>query len=242
MALDTWLLERHGAGASPPVLRFYGWQTIALSLGYHQRQIPQHWLNLSWQDQPISLVRRPSGGRAVLHQGDLTYSLIGSGFSGSRMEVYQHLCEFLVRGWRSLSVPLHYGVAGRGYIHNPNCFETATGADLVMADGTKLIGSAQLRRHGGVLQHGSMRLCPDPALFERVFGTPIQVPSLPLPSVLEARRDVAIAALTQAAADWFGVTLVEEPLSAEEWDAINAKAATGDFAPLPGGNVLPGTR
>jgi len=222
MALDAWLLDRHAAGEGPPVLRFYGWEPIALSLGYHQRQIPDHWSHLSWQGETLPLVRRPSGGRAVLHQGDLTYAIIGSGFAGSRMQVYQYLCEFLVRGWRSLSVPLHYGTAGRGYIHNPDCFETATGADLVMANGTKLIGSAQLRRDGAVLQHGSMRLCPDPVLFQQVFGTVIQVPDLPLPPDLEERRAIAISALIQAAQTWFGITLIEEPLSTDEWERIGA--------------------
>jgi lipoate---protein ligase len=222
MALDTWLLAQHAAGAIPPTLRFYGWEPIALSLGYHQRHIPDHWNNLCWQGRSLPLIRRPSGGRAVLHQGDLTYAIIGSGFSGARMEVYQYLCEFLVRGWRSLSVPLHYGEAGRGYIHNPDCFETATGADLVMVDGTKLIGSAQLRRDGSVLQHGSMRLCPDPKLFQTVFGTPIRVPNVPLSGDLGERRAIAIAALTQAAQEWFGVTLREEPLSEAEWKRVQA--------------------
>lgn len=223
MALDTWLLEQHAIGTMPPTLRFYSWEPIALSLGYHQRQVPEHWHDLNWQGRSLPLIRRPSGGRAVLHQGDLTYAIIGSGFPGSRMEVYQYLCEFLVRGWRSLSVPLHYGEAGRGYIHNPDCFETATGADLVMADGTKLIGSAQLRRDGVVLQHGSMRLCPDPELFQTVFGTQIRVPDLPLSGDLEERRAIALTALTQAAAEWFGVTLKEEPLSEEEWKMVHTK-------------------
>ncbi|MBD1911834.1 MULTISPECIES: biotin/lipoate A/B protein ligase family protein [unclassified Leptolyngbya] len=223
MALDTWLLERHAAGAIPPTLRFYAWDPIALSLGYHQRQIPQHWNHLKWEGRSLPLILRPSGGRAVLHQGDLTYAIVGSGFKGGRIEVYQYLCEFLVQGWRSLAVPLHYGEAGRGYIHNPDCFETATGADLIMADGTKLIGSAQLRRNGAVLQHGSMRLCPDPDLFQQVFGTAIQVPDLPLVADLEERRATAITTLTQAAEEWFGVTLREEPLSEDEWVMVQAR-------------------
>lgn len=224
MALDTWLLEQHGAGAMPPILRFYGWDPIALSLGHHQRQIPDHWHDLSWKGRSLPLIRRPSGGRAVLHQGDLTYAIIGSGFPGSRMEVYQYLCEFLVQGWRSLSVPLHYGEAGRGYIHKADCFETATGADLVMADGTKLIGSAQLRRAGAVLQHGSMRLCPEPELFQAVFGTPMRVPDLPLLGDLEERRAIAIKTLTQSAEAWFGATFIEQPLSETEWKMVHTKS------------------
>ncbi|MCU0527421.1 MAG: lipoate--protein ligase family protein [Elainella sp. Prado103] len=170
MAIDTWLLEQHRLGLHPPTLRFYQWQPIAISLGYHQKQYPPAWRQLRWQGQPIDLVRRPSGGRAVLHQGDLTYAVIGSGWIGTRHQVYEQICQFLIAGWRSLGVELHFGAAGRGYIHNPNCFGTATAADLVTAKGMKFIGSAQLRRGPAILQHGSMRLNADLALFQQVFG------------------------------------------------------------------------
>jgi lipoate-protein ligase A len=170
MAIDRWLLEQHQAGKHPPVLRFYTWASPTISLGYHQRRWSSSWQQLVWQEMPIQLVRRPTGGRAVLHQGDLTYMVVTSGLSSKRIEAYQAICEFLIQGWRSLGVDLHYGSAGRGYIHNPNCFGTATGADLVLADGSKLIGSAQLRRGTAILQHGSMRLEPDTKLFTQVFG------------------------------------------------------------------------
>lgn len=173
MAIDQWLLEEHRQGKHPPTLRFYTWLPVAISLGYHQRRYPEFWQTLTWQGKAVDLVRRPSGGRAVLHQGDLTYAVVTSGLSGNRIQDYQTICEFLIRGWRSLGVELGFGNAGRGYIHsyvhNPNCFGTATVADLVLADGTKLIGSAQLRRDQAILQHGSMRLTPDRGLFEQVF-------------------------------------------------------------------------
>jgi lipoate-protein ligase A len=71
MAIDQWLLEQHLAGQIPPTLRFYTWQPAAISLGYHQRRWPEFWQELSWRGIPVELVRRPSGGRAVLHQGEL---------------------------------------------------------------------------------------------------------------------------------------------------------------------------
>lgn len=222
MAIDSWLLEQHRLGLHPPTLRFYTWLPSAISLGYHQKQYPQTWLQLTWQGLPVELVRRPTGGRAVLHQGDLTYSVVTSGLKGSRIEAYQKLCEFLIQGWKSLGVELHYGEAGRGYIHNPNCFGTATGADLVTSDGAKLIGSAQLRRDGVILQHGSIRLEPDADLFAEVFGkdffTPVQ---LPLSFREEDLISTVIAALTSAARDCFGVDFVLQPLSPEEWQEIN---------------------
>lgn len=221
MALDAWLLEQHRQGFHPPTLRFYTWKPIAISLGYHQRRYPDFWRELTWQGQPIELVRRPSGGRAVLHQGDLTYAVITSGIPGTRVQAYQQICEFLIQGWRSLGINLHYGDAGRGYIHNPNCFGTATGADLVTTDGIKLIGSAQLRRDNAILQHGSMQLTPDPALFHQVFG--VEMHPIDLPDHLQSNlHPQVIQALSDAARDCFEISLVSQPLSESEWNAVYA--------------------
>ena len=220
MSIDRWLLEQHQQGLQPPTLRFYTWSPVAISLGYHQKQYPEHWQVLRWQDQPVDLVRRPSGGRAVLHQGDLTYAVVASGFSGTRMQAYEQICEFLIRGWRSISVELRYGTAGRGYIHNPNCFGTATVADLVLPNGEKLIGSAQLRRGDAILQHGSIRLTPDPLLFQQVFGVPLEPINLPPGLIQSEPIPTVIDALTKAASDCFGIQLVTQPLSKTEWRSI----------------------
>ncbi len=216
MAIDGWLLDQHVRGLQPSSLRFYRWIKPTLSLGYHQRQVPAHWNHLYWQGELIEQVRRPTGGRAVLHQGDLTYALVTSGLKGSRREVYQQLCQFLIEGWHSLGVALTFGGAERGYIHNPDCFGTATAADLVMADGYKLIGSAQVYREGCVLQHGSMRLHPDSDLFEAVFGEKVLPPDLPLPLCREEDFGRIVRSLTQSAAQHFEVVFKEKTLSAEE--------------------------
>ncbi|MDZ7957823.1 MAG: biotin/lipoate A/B protein ligase family protein [Aulosira sp. DedQUE10] len=217
MAIDSWLLEKHQTGQHPPTLRFSTWLPAAISLGYHQRQYPEFWQNLIWKGQKLDVVRRPSGGRAVLHQGDLTYTVVTSGLKGDRLQAYQKICEFLIQGWRSLGVELHYGTAGRGYIHNPNCFGTATGADLVLPDSGKLIGSAQLRRAGAILQHGSIRLNQDAELFAQVFGaeswTQVQLPQ-------NLCVETIITALMRAACDRFEMELVVQPLSSSEWEEI----------------------
>jgi lipoate-protein ligase A len=220
MAIDLWLLEQHRHGLHPPALRFYTWSPPAISLGYHQHRWPASWHQLSWQGMPIELVRRPTGGRAVLHQGDLTYAVCTT-MSGTRLQVYAAICEFLIQGWRSLGVELHYGGAGRGYIHNPSCFGTATGADLVLADGTKFIGSAQLRRQTAILQHGSMRLHPDAGLFSQVFGDAVTPPvDIPFAQQGDALIPAVVEAMTNAAASCFGIQLVTQPLSETEWQAI----------------------
>ena len=214
MSIDRWLLAQHILGQIPPTLRFYTWSKPTISLGYHQRHYPEHWQSLVWQDSPVDLVKRPTGGRGVLHHGDLTYALIGSGFVGKRVEVYQQICQFLIDGWRSIDVDLQYGHAGTGYIHNPNCFGTATSADLVCADGYKLIGSAQLINSGAILQHGSMRLNPDLDLFEKVFGESSYLPPV---AILQLTIPQIIDSLTQAAQRHFQVKFEIEPLSDLEW-------------------------
>lgn len=213
MAIDTWLLQQHQSGNHPPTLRFYTWSPVAISLGHFQHRYPEKWNHVSWQGKPIDLVRRPSGGRAVLHQGDLTYMVVTSGLSANVAQSYAQISEFLVTGWRSLGVELHYGQTGRGYIHNPDCFGTATQADLIDAQGHKIIGGAQYRQGKSILQHGSMLLTPDPDLFTQVFGrfSAHQI-SIPTATLMEA--------LIQAVEDCFGIELVTQPLSESEWQAI----------------------
>jgi lipoate-protein ligase A len=220
MAVDEWLLEQHRLGVLPSVIRFYSWSPAAISLGYHQRRYPEGWSQLVWQGETLELVRRPTGGRAVLHQGDLTYAIVTSGLSDHRLEAYQQLCQLLIEGWRSLKVELHYGQAHRSYIHSPNCFAAATGADLVLPNGVKLIGSAQLRRGRCLLQHGSMRLGTDPLLFRQVFET--ELPSVHLPFSPEPATCIPmlIDALVAACKRCLGVHVVTQPLTTEELQDI----------------------
>ncbi|OIP72084.1 MAG: biotin--protein ligase [Oscillatoriales cyanobacterium CG2_30_40_61] len=223
MAIDHWLFRQHQQGKHPPTLRFYLWEPASISLGYHQKSWPEHWQDLTWQNQPLELVKRPTGGRAVLHQGDLTYAVIASGLPQNSRAAYQTLCQFLIDGWRSLGYELHYGSTGRGYIHNPNCFATATAADLVLSDGTKLIGSAQLKGNGTILQHGSIRLTPDAELFRQVFGREMPSPTLStLPSGEELISTV-IDGLAVAARFWFGGEWVIQPLSETELQTIKTE-------------------
>ena len=221
MAVDRWLFHQCAQGQHPPVLRFYTWSPAAISLGRNQRTWPPHWHQLTWQGQSVDLVRRPTGGRAVLHQGGLTYALVVSGLSGHRRQVYAQLCEFLIQGWQSLGVTLHYGTAGRSYCHQPNCFATATAADLVLADGTKLIGSAQAWRGDTVLQHGAIQFDPQLQLWTQVFGPAPPSRMLGLPQGQQPALATLIAALTQAAQVCFQTTLRLQPLSEQEWQHVH---------------------
>jgi lipoate---protein ligase len=221
MAIDKWLFEQHIAGKQPQTLRFYTWMPAAISLGFHQQKYPESWQNLSWQGQKLDLVKRPTGGRAVLHQGDLTYAVVISGLSNSRMQAYREICEFLIAGWKQLGIDLDYGTDGRGYIHNPNCFGTATSADLVYNKGYKLIGSAQLRKNNTILQHGSMRLKPDTELFSQVFGEDFYAAEV----FKNPNIETIINSLVVAAEECFDVEFEIKPLSDCEWEEIRTKTS-----------------
>jgi lipoate---protein ligase len=218
MAIDRWLFEQCAHYGHPPTLRFYTWAPAAISLGRFQRDWPNHWAMLNWQGHPINLVHRPTGGRAVLHVNDLTYSIVLPNQSGRRRETYEYICGFLVRGWQSLGINLHYGIGGRGYIGQPNCFGSATAADLVTESGEKFIGSAQAWQGGTVLQHGSMQLQPDPFLWETMFGTATAIPQIP--SLSQAR---VTETLVETAAQYFKVKFHQFPLSVSEWAAIQSQ-------------------
>lgn len=217
MAIDEWLLTQHSLGKIPSVIRFYRWEPVALSLGYHQQEFPEFWHHLFWQNQPIDLVKRATGGRAVLHQGDLTYMVITSELLGNRREVYHQICQFLILGWRSLGVNLSYGKAGKDYINCANCFATSTGADLVIDPGYKLIGSAQVRKGKSVLQHGSILLEPEPDLFGLVFGVEAEQQILATRQILSSKvsqtglelQNIVIDALTQALTECFQIQLID---------------------------------
>lgn len=249
MAIDRWLFQQHRLGKHPPALRFYTWSPVAISLGYHQRDWPKSWENLTYLGQPVDLVRRPSGGRAVLHQGDLTYMVVTSEVSselkntapkdprfGNRLQAYQEICQFLLQGFLSLGIHLDYGTRRQVKPTNSsrataNCFGTATVADLVLPDGAKLIGSAQLRSRDGqrtcYLQHGSIQLQPDPDLFCQVFGAEAWAKlghSQHFPAALPRDRSslmpLLISALVQAAQDCWGVEFYTQPLTEAEWQEI----------------------
>ena len=243
MAIDRYLLEQHRHGNRVSkcgstdnelptyngVLRFYTWQPAAISLGYHQKDYPDRWHDLIWQNKSIEIVRRPTGGRAVLHQGDLTYAIVTAIPPGKRLEVYKQICQFLIAGWRSLGVNLDYGTATKEYIQQQNCFATATGSDLVTDRGHKVIGSAQLRRGKTVLQHGSMILNTERQLYQQVFTTNLEqsldrlLPKQKDRSTTYSQSDLTakiVKSLVEAAIAIFKIDLVEQPLSTKEWQDI----------------------
>jgi len=165
MAVDESLLEAVGARASLPTLRLYAWEPACLSLGYAQPLTDVDLPRL--QARGWEVVRRPTGGRAVLHTDELTYSVIAPldepHVAGTVLESYYRLAQALVQALKLLSVPVQVNEnssAARGVNPNPVCFEVPSTYEITVG-GKKLVGSAQARRKEGVLQHGSLPLGGD---------------------------------------------------------------------------------
>jgi lipoate-protein ligase A len=155
MAVDLALLDDVAAGATP-ALRLYTWRGPALSLGRFQSDTDVD--TVACERLGVEVVRRPTGGRALLHGGDLTYAVVfprPPGAGGAVEALYRRLAAALISGLGSLGVTTRVG-RGDGDV-GPACFSSARGADLRAGD-RKLCGSAQLQRDGVVLQHGSV-LC-----------------------------------------------------------------------------------
>jgi lipoyl(octanoyl) transferase len=166
MAVDEAILEGQHRENSLPTLRLYAWNPACLSLGYAQ---PLGDVDLAALAQMgWDLVRRPTGGRAILHTDELTYSVIGPSneprLAGSVLASYQVLSEALLAALHNLRVPAEAQgkplLASESDPIGPVCFEVPSNYEITVG-GKKLVGSAQARRKQGVLQHGSLPLCGD---------------------------------------------------------------------------------
>ena len=147
-------------------LRFYYWSGDWLSIGYHQREIPPHWEKLLSNGE-INIVRRPSGGGAVLHSGGITYALTLKKTYYKNLS-YEMVNDWLTKSFRELGLNLKHGTLRKSPIKN-NCFGTALISDLVDQDGFKRIGSAQYRKKGAFLQHGEIQINPSKDLWFKLF-------------------------------------------------------------------------
>ncbi len=179
MAVDEAILRGVAAGLSPPTLRLYGWEPPCLSLGRGQ---PAADVNVEALGAAgFDLIRRPTGGKAILHVDELTYSIIlpqeDPRVTGGIVESYRRLSAGLVRGLERLGltgIVADRQAEARG-LEGPVCFEVPSDYEITVG-GRKLVGSAQMRARGVVLQHGAIPLygdvaricpllavCPDPA-------------------------------------------------------------------------------
>ena len=170
MAIDLFLLEKSFTDKNfNMAIRFYTWNGDWLSIGKNQKELPKTWLKLLKNDK-LKIVRRPSGGKAVLHSRGLTYALIWKEPPRNKKESYIKTTKWLKDGFKKAGVDLFFGDQ-RVNITNSNCFSTSTLADLVDKNKHKQIGSAQYWRKGHLLQHGEILLDPSTKLWKTVFNS-----------------------------------------------------------------------
>lgn len=242
MALDEAILEAAGRGEVPPTLRLYAWQPACLSLGYAQSVTDVDFEGLSTHGW--DLVRRPTGGRAILHIDELTYSVSGPPteprLAGSVLESYRVLSQALLQALHLLNIPAEAkekpvtipaaGTTANKNSSDPNpvCFEVPSNYEITVA-GKKLVGSAQARRKEGVLQHGSLPLVGDLTRITQALSFDTQAArefarerlllrAATAESILSKSLlwDTAAAAFTQAFQETLNLDLVETEITSAE--------------------------
>ncbi len=163
--MDESILEHIHRGESLPTLRLYAWNPPCLSLGHAQSFADVDMERVKANGWEV--VRRVTGGRAILHTDELTYSVTGSAdepvLAGGVLESYSRLAQALLFAIRELGLPVeikeHADQPATQNL-NPVCFEVPSTYEITV-NGKKLIGSAQARKKEGVLQHGSLPLTGD---------------------------------------------------------------------------------
>ena len=170
MALDEAIMDAVGAGESPPTLRMYQWVPPCLSLGKRQ---PLSGVDVArCQEDGVDVVRRATGGWAILHTDELTYSIATQPddprAEGAILDAYRRLSTGLIAGLHLLDVPAMMNPVDPIGVHNASaaCFEVPSAYEIT-AGTQKLVGSAQTRPSGRVLQHGSLPLRGDIARLVR---------------------------------------------------------------------------
>jgi lipoate-protein ligase A len=228
MARDAAVLESVAAGRAPATFRFYAWDPPCLSIGKHQRLDA---VDLGFcRAEGIDVVRRPTGGRALLHHLELTYSVVAPlgvpPLATALQEAYRAICGALVEACRNLGIDAEL-TGGEVNLRLPNptstvpCFEAPAEGEVVVA-GRKLIGSAMRAHSGCVLQHGAILLDWDGRLQAGAMGLADDSSLRPHVTTIAAElgriatRNEIEAAILRAVADHLAVELAPGRISRAE--------------------------
>lgn len=162
-----------------PIFRLYGWDPACVSLGRNQSEdfLDKKFL----KSQNIDITRRLTGGRALLHDKELTYCFICPishlKNGQSIVQSYKEISQFLIDSFKELDIELEFPQNKRPSTKFDYCMSVSTGADLTYKN-KKLIGSAQFRKEGYILQHGSILIDYDKDLIEKIFGEQVDKNSI----------------------------------------------------------------
>ena len=165
MEIDAQMLENAISSSEKDILfRLYGWSPKCISLGRNQKD--------DFLTGEIESVRRLTGGRALLHDNEITYCCVAPADAipngQSVVDSYKYISGILIDFFKTLGVELDFGENKRVSTHYDYCMLLSTGAD-VCYKGQKIIGSAQCRKNGYILQHGSILFGYDKSLLENLF-------------------------------------------------------------------------
>lgn len=245
MAVDEAILNAHTEGNVPPTIRFYAWNIPTLSIGYFQRverEVDLHRV----REQGVGFVRRATGGRAVLHDRELTYSIIVSetypGIPQTVTESYRLFSQGLLEGFRALGLEADLvsldKESSKEKAESAACFDSPSWYELVV-EGRKVAGSAQTRQRGTILQHGSILLDMDVDMLFSLLKFRSERAKERLKQSF-SRKAVAINELTPSPVTWekavevfttgfskgMDIELQPEPLTPEEHAMAAELAAT----------------
>lgn len=172
MSFDAQLLDNAiNMQEKEPTIRFYGWNPPCVSLGRNQSA---NNINIQFcKKNGIDIVKRATGGRGLLHDDEVTYSFVcPTDFLNSGESVitsYKEISAAIIEGFKNIDINLELGGKKKIEASHDYCMLLSTGADLSY-NGTKLIGSAQFRKQGYILQHGSILFSYNPEIIEKIFN------------------------------------------------------------------------
>lgn len=218
MARDSSILQALEEGSGVPTLRLYGWDAPAISIGYLQSPAP--FLGLA-----VPVVRRITGGRAVVHSSEVTYSVTGLMdsplFSGGIMAAYSVISSCIIAALNDAGVEATYSRGSSACHRSEACFHTPSRYE-VLINGRKLVGSAQRRLKRAFIQHGSILMDIDDELNYRVFGTSISGKMAGVSEFSPVRPERLKELLVQRFAQGFGVSFKNSALTSVEMKASEA--------------------
>ncbi len=228
MAVDEAIATMSGLGKSPPTLRVYQWKPGTVSLGRHQ---PADEIDRERMRQHgYGMVRRQTGGRAILHIDELTYSIAGPSdearLSGAVLDAYSKISTGLLLGLQRLGVSAIKapGATRSGSDASPVCFEVPSAYEICV-QGKKLMGSAQSRRAGYVLQHGSLPLFGDITRLIDVLSVVDESQRRSLRQLLAARATTVSDQLQRQVTFWEAATALIDGFNT----ALNLDFEQGDL-------------
>jgi lipoyl(octanoyl) transferase len=233
MAIDRAVLACREEGSSPATVRLYAWEVPTVTVGRFQK-IEDVDVELALESG-IDVARRPTGGRGVLHDDEVTYSFVAGVADGVPRGVaasYRHLSAALVAAYTTLGVSADLAVRERGRATARGaCYLHTTQADLSLG-AAKLSGSAQVWKGDAVLQHGSFVVSRDPILEARLFGLgpegeeALRTDAVTLLDAVGRRPSPAAiaSAVREGVREAFDVDLVEGELTSREVDLATSWA------------------